>query len=205
MLDEQTEQGFTVGFHPQMIKKQPLPTLLTSKRAVHSGANCRILLLCNNHGVFLGSEWKGSCMCVCVCVCACVWLAGLICVSVWMFVCTWSDKVQSVCSCTDYRGCLVFSIEALGDVHINEDWITSVYIHVNWSAYINVISWHNTLFFFCLILIENPDNLLTITKLWKSGRPAHVFVWFWINLLLKQSSAAMWGISHVVSGIHSGV
>lgn len=44
------------------------PSLTTAKRAVHSGANCRILLLCNSKGVFLGFEQKGDCVCMCVCV-----------------------------------------------------------------------------------------------------------------------------------------
>lgn len=55
------------------------PSLLTSKRAVHPGANCRILLLCNNQRVFLGLEpGKGGC----VCVYGCLSVSSLICVCV---------------------------------------------------------------------------------------------------------------------------
>lgn len=84
-----------------------IPPVTTSTRSLHSGASCRNLLLCNNHGVFLGFEQKQWCVCGWDCVFMCVWgLAKAVLCAMSVCVCggecTWSDKVQSVCSCTDY-------------------------------------------------------------------------------------------------------
>lgn len=53
---------FTAGCFPEMPQTHH-PTLLTL-RAMHSGANCRILMLCNNPELLPGFEWKGGRVCV---------------------------------------------------------------------------------------------------------------------------------------------
>ena len=93
------------------------PSLLTSKRAVHSGESCRILLLCNNHGVFLEFERAGgravrAYVCVCVCVCVCGWVNGL-------------DLIKCRLSAHALIIRAVFTIVSLGDMPANRDWLTS--------------------------------------------------------------------------------
>ena len=86
------------------------PSLLTSKRAVHSGESCRILLLCNNHGVFLEFEQAGG-RAVCVCVCVCGWVNAL-------------DLIKCRLSAHALIIRAVFTIVSLGDMPANSDWLT---------------------------------------------------------------------------------